>query len=162
MLLLIAASCAQKPTVATTLTLMPLPAAPPTSSPPAISPSNVGGLTQLARWGLGLANAVARAPDGEMLAIASRLCIHLHDAGTLEELYVSETLTGNIQGDITVLRPDGSVKKRIPVDGAFPTNVAFAGPGQRRVLVTEGSGNQLLMLETPLEGLELHAPNISA
>ena len=66
-----------------------------------------------------------------------------------------------IQGDITVLGPDGSVKERLEVDGTFPTNVAFAGPGQRRILVTEGSKDHLLMLETPLEGLELYSPKIS-
>jgi gluconolactonase len=64
------------------------------------------------------------------------------------------------QGDITVLNPDGSVKERLEIDGTFPTNVAFARPGERRILVTEGSKNQLLMWETPAEGLPLYSPTI--
>ena len=65
------------------------------------------------------------------------------------------------QGDITVLNPDGSVKKRLVIDGTFPTNIAFARAGERRALVTEGSKNQLLMLETPADGLPLYSPNLS-
>ena len=60
------------------------------------------------------------------------------------------------QGDITILGPDGSVRNRLAIDGTFPTNVAFAGPGQRRILITEGSGNQLLMLDVAEEGLSLY------
>jgi len=65
-----------------------------------------------------------------------------------------------VQGDITVLNPDGSVKERLVIDGTFPTNVAFARPGDRRILITEGSKNQLLMLETPAGGLPLYAPSL--
>ena len=43
-----------------------------------------------------------------------------------------------IQGDVTVLRPDGGVKERLEIDGTFPTNLAFALPGERRALITEG------------------------
>jgi gluconolactonase len=64
------------------------------------------------------------------------------------------------QGDVTVLRPDGSVKERLEIDGTFPTNVAFARHGVGRLLVTEGSGDQLLMLEVPTAGLPLYAPTI--
>lgn len=61
------------------------------------------------------------------------------------------------QGDITVLAPDGAVIQRLEVDGDFPTNLAFAGPGNRRIIVTEGSRNQLLLLETPVAGLPLYS-----
>jgi gluconolactonase len=59
------------------------------------------------------------------------------------------------QGDITVLSHGGDVARRLSIDGAFPTNVAFAGPGERRIVVTEGSKNRLLMIEAPAEGLPL-------
>ena len=62
-----------------------------------------------------------------------------------------------IQGDITVLGPNGSMVERLEIDGTFPTNVAFARPDERRLLVTEGSRNQLLMLETEADGLPLYA-----
>jgi len=65
------------------------------------------------------------------------------------------------QGDITVLGPDGSVRNHLGVDGVFPTNVAFAGAREPRALVTEGSRNQLLMLETPTGGLPLYSSNVS-
>lgn len=39
------------------------------------------------------------------------------------------------QGDITVLRPDGSVERRIPLAGRNPTNVAFGPDG--RIFVVE-------------------------
>lgn len=63
-----------------------------------------------------------------------------------------------IQGDITVLAPDGSIRERRVVDGIFPTNVAFGRPGEQCMLVTEGSKNQLLKLETPTDGLPLYSP----
>jgi gluconolactonase len=60
------------------------------------------------------------------------------------------------QGDVTVLAPDGSVKERHPLPGTFPTNIAFDVAGRQRALITEGSGNQLLMYETPAPGLPLY------
>lgn len=68
-------------------------------------------------------------------------------------LYVAVLL----QGDVTVLNPDGTVKDRLRTDGAFPTNVAFSRSGQTLMLVTEGSKNQLEMFETSLEGLPLYS-----
>ncbi len=59
------------------------------------------------------------------------------------------------QGDITVLSPGGDVARRLSIDGTFPTNVAFAGPGERRMVITEGSKNRLLMIEALVEGLPL-------
>ena len=67
-----------------------------------------------------------------------------------------------IQGDVTVLNPDGSIREHLEIDGTFPTNVAFARPGERRILVTEGSQNRLLMLETPADGLPLYTPRVPA
>lgn len=62
-----------------------------------------------------------------------------------------------VQGDVTVLQSTGAVKKRLSLEGTFPTNVAFAGPSERRILVTETSKNQLEMIETPLAGLPLYS-----
>lgn len=61
------------------------------------------------------------------------------------------------QGDITVLKPDGSINKRLEIDGTFPTNVAFAKQGDHKILVTEGSKNRLLLLEVPATGLTLYS-----
>jgi gluconolactonase len=41
------------------------------------------------------------------------------------------------QGDITVLEPDGSVQRRIPLPGRSPTNVAFGGDGRIYIVETE-------------------------
>jgi gluconolactonase len=58
-----------------------------------------------------------------------------------------------VQGDITVLEPDGALHARIQLPGDFPTNVAFAAGRARRALVTEGARSRLLMLETDAPGL---------
>ena len=64
------------------------------------------------------------------------------------------------QGDIAALGPDGSVVDRYPLPGNFPTNLAFDLPGRNRILITEGSNNQLLMLGIPQNGLPLYLPEI--
>jgi gluconolactonase len=64
------------------------------------------------------------------------------------------------QGDITVLDPSGLVIRRLDIPGDFPTNVAFGSPRSRNLLVTEGSGSQLLVLEDLAEGLALYYPVI--
>lgn len=60
------------------------------------------------------------------------------------------------QGDITILNPDGGTKERIQLPGNFPTNIAFSTSDENYCLVTEGSGNQLLKIETSVEGLKLY------
>jgi gluconolactonase len=62
------------------------------------------------------------------------------------------------QGDITVLAPGGSVKTRLSIPGTFPTNLAFDQSGKPQILVTEGSGNQLLKLDVSISGCPLFAP----
>jgi len=61
------------------------------------------------------------------------------------------------QGDITVLGSNGSVKDHLSIPGTFPTNLAFDQSGKPQILITEGSGNQLLKLEVSAGGLALHA-----
>jgi gluconolactonase len=146
-----------------------------------------GGCTLLDR-GLGFANGIAFGPGGQDLYVSETLTGNIYRyriaAGSVEggrQLFgnvmckppvehgrvagpdgMAFDVEGNLyvgvlaQGDITVLKPDGSVRERLTVDGTFPTNVAFAGPGQRRILITEGSGNQLLMLDVAAEGLPLY------
>jgi len=68
-------------------------------------------------------------------------------------LYVAVLL----QRDVNILDPQGGVKDRIQTDGAFPMNVAFATENIKRILVTEGSKNQLEMYDTPASGLSLYS-----
>lgn len=60
------------------------------------------------------------------------------------------------QGDVTILKPDGSVADRIPVNGTFPTNIAFGNPAEKTAIITEGTKNQLILLKGCEEGLPLY------
>lgn len=59
------------------------------------------------------------------------------------------------EGYIAVVDSDGVVTERIDVPGEFPTNVAFSVNEENVMLVTEGSGNQLLKYKTRCIGLPL-------
>ena len=59
------------------------------------------------------------------------------------------------QGDVTVLRPDGSWEQRIPLEGKAPTNVAFGLGDDRHIDVTEVELGQLTVHEVAAVGLEL-------
>lgn len=61
-----------------------------------------------------------------------------------------------VEGNITVLDPNGAVKERIPVEGTMPTNLAFNRSGQRKIMVTEASNNRLLLIDTEFEGLPIY------
>lgn len=61
------------------------------------------------------------------------------------------------QGDVTVLNPDGSWERRIPLEGKSPTNVAFGLGGDPRIFVTEDELGQLTVHEVDAVGLELLA-----
>ena len=61
------------------------------------------------------------------------------------------------QGDVTVLNPDGSWDRRIPLEGKSPTNVAFGLGGDQRIFVTEDELGQLTVHEVDAVGLELLA-----
>lgn len=68
------------------------------------------------------------------------------------DLYV--TVFG--QGDVTVLRPDGSVLNRIRTEGSAPTNVAFGYGGETRIYVTEDQHGTIEAFDVPTQGLPLH------
>ncbi len=59
------------------------------------------------------------------------------------------------QGDVTVLGSRGEVVQRIPTQGQLPTNVAFALPGEHRILVTEYEHGRLETFPVDCDGLPL-------
>ncbi|HZF16114.1 MAG TPA: SMP-30/gluconolactonase/LRE family protein [Steroidobacteraceae bacterium] len=60
------------------------------------------------------------------------------------------------QGNITVLGRKGEVVQRIPTEGACPTNLVFAGPGQKKIYVTEVVTSTVQVFDVESEGLPLH------
>ena len=147
------------------------------------------GKCDLLDQGLRFANGIAFGPDSENLFVSETLTGNIYRyrivAGQVtgeRELFgnvmvkpchefgrvagpdgMAFDIDGNLyvcvlqQGDVTVLAPDGSVKKRYPLPGTFPTNIAFNISVHQQALITEGSGNQLLILETLADGLLLYS-----
>jgi gluconolactonase len=66
------------------------------------------------------------------------------------------------QGDVTVLGPDGSVRRRIRTAGRKPTNVAFGLPGDQRIYVTEDELGSMEVFDAGTGGLPLHDGTASA
>jgi len=60
------------------------------------------------------------------------------------------------QGDVTVLKPDGTVARRIKVDGSHPTNLAFGPKGDQKIYVTEVSTGSVQVLDVGTDGFPLH------
>lgn len=65
------------------------------------------------------------------------------------------------QGDVTVLAPDGRVKRRIKTDGIAPTNLAFGPDGEKRIYVTEDQKGTLEVFDTEAPGLALHLGEVA-
>ena len=63
------------------------------------------------------------------------------------------------QRNITVLNQDGSLAKRLPLDGENPTNCAFALSG-RALLVTEVELGRVEQLATSCGGFPLSHPKL--
>ena len=61
------------------------------------------------------------------------------------------------QGDITVLKPDGSVERRIKVPGRSPTNVAFGPPGDERIYIVEDEHGSMESRSVGVGGLALYS-----
>jgi WD40 repeat protein len=71
----------------------------------ALTPQNVAGLVPLAVVGRGsILNAPVYSPDGDMLAVATTIGIHLYDAQTYREI---SSLPGAGRSDRLVFSPDG-------------------------------------------------------
>jgi gluconolactonase len=64
------------------------------------------------------------------------------------------------QQNVTVLKANGKVAERLPLDGPCPTNLAFSRDG-KKILVTEVSKGQVEQLDAPCAGLELFYPKTS-
>ena len=60
------------------------------------------------------------------------------------------------QGDITVLDPRGAVARRIKTEGTHPSNLLFAGNGQRQIYVTEVSTGALQIYDVDCDGFTLY------
>lgn len=60
------------------------------------------------------------------------------------------------QGDVTVLEPDGTLVRRLPLEGKNPTNVAFGPPGERRIYVTEQGIGRMEVLDVETDGWPLY------
>jgi len=61
-----------------------------------------------------------------------------------------------VQGDITIIDPVGKVTNRIKLEGNLPTNIAFDLQNKKRILITEASKNQLILMDTNQDGLPLY------
>lgn len=61
------------------------------------------------------------------------------------------------QGDVTVLAPDGKVKRRIKTAGVAPTNLAFGLCGEKRIYVTEDEKGTIEAFDVETAGLPLHS-----
>ncbi len=73
--------------------------------------------------------------------------------GVNGNLYVTVVM----QGDVTVLGPDGAVVKRIATEGNFPTNLAFGPRGSKQIYVTEVQFGTLEVHAADSDGLPLFA-----
>jgi gluconolactonase len=57
------------------------------------------------------------------------------------------------QGDVTVLGRDGTVLRRIQVEGSMPTNLAFGPAGEKKIYVTEVETGTVQVIDVDTGGL---------
>jgi gluconolactonase len=129
--------------------------------------------------GLEFANGIAFGPDG-VLHVAETMTgnIYRYPRGRRElfgnvlERYDAAELKGpdgikfgedgNLyaavfgQGDVTVLGRRGEVVRRLKVEGACPTNLAFGPRGARQIYVTEVTTGTIQILDAGTDGAPLH------
>ncbi len=137
--------------------------------------------------GFRLTNGIAFSPDGQYLYLAETLSgeIFRYRIGVWERepfgnvLKNSPRSYGRVAGpdgmacdvegdlyvaviaqDLTVLAPDGKVLRHIELPGDNPTNLAFDVNEPTRLLVTESSRGELLMLDVPTAGAPLFTDQI--
>ena len=60
------------------------------------------------------------------------------------------------QGDVTALKPDGTVANRIKTGGSMPTNLAFGPKGEKKIYVTEVETGSVQVLDVASGGFPLH------
>lgn len=60
------------------------------------------------------------------------------------------------QKNVTVLSPDGEVVRRLPVGGAWPTNLVFGADGEKRIYVTEAETGTVYQLDAGTDGYPLN------
>jgi len=71
----------------------------------------------------------------------------------LGNLYVATLL----HGGITIVSPDGSICRHLPLPDRYPTNVCFGGPDLRTLYVTLSGGGKLIAFDDwPVPGHRLH------
>jgi gluconolactonase len=71
----------------------------------------------------------------------------------LGNLYVATLL----HGGITIISPDGTICRHVPLPDRYPTNVCFGGPDLRTLYVTlSGSGKLIAFDEWPVPGHRLN------
>lgn len=73
----------------------------------------------------------------------------------LGNLYIGTLL----HGGITIISPDGLIRRHLPLPDRYPTNVCFGGPDMRTLYVTlSGSGRLIAIDDWPVPGLKPAAP----
>ena len=71
----------------------------------------------------------------------------------LGNLYVATLL----HGGLTIVSPDGSVCRHLPLPDRYTTNLCFGGPGLRTLYVTlSGSGRLVAIDDWAIPGLRLN------
>ena len=60
------------------------------------------------------------------------------------------------QGNVTVLGKTGEVIDQIPTEGMFPTNLAFAASGEKKIYVTEMQSGSVQVFDVATDGCALH------
>jgi hypothetical protein len=68
-----------------------------------ITVENAAGTGEVARWGMGRVYALALSPDGQLVAVATVVGVHLYDARTLQEVRLLPTL---IPAESVAFSPD--------------------------------------------------------
>jgi gluconolactonase len=61
-----------------------------------------------------------------------------------------------VSGEITVIAPDGTLVRTVPMPERMPTNIAFGGPGMTTAYVTLSTSGRLVSLPWDAPGLKLN------
>ncbi|MDB5413269.1 MAG: SMP-30/Gluconolaconase/LRE-like region-containing protein [Rubritepida sp.] len=61
-----------------------------------------------------------------------------------------------LAGTITVIAPDGGIRREVKMPDTHPTNICFGGPDMRTAYVTLSRKGDLVMMDWPVAGLRLN------